>query len=138
MIIIFNKLKLRIKRCLDITNLEEELSLTQRELKGYKAVNEVTIKRHSDNINYNAQAIDSLHRTIENVIHIGTDIHENHHGRSWAVICIEGKLNIVKFVDLDRKDAREILNFLKHFEGGRHCVDAPYKEVFYEGLFKFK
>lgn len=59
------------------------------------------------------------------------------YGRSWAVICVEGNINIVKFIDLDTKDARDVLDFLKHFEAGRHCIDVPYKEMFYDGLFKF-
>lgn len=137
-IIIFNKLKLKIKGYLGIAKLEEELKMTQRELREYKTVNKAAIERLFNDINYNAQAINSLHRAIENVVHIGTDVQENRSGHSWAVVCIEGKLNIVKFVDLDRKDAREILDFLKHFEGSRHCIDAPYKEMFYDGLFKFQ
>lgn len=80
--------------------------------------------------------INVLHNTIENIVHIGTDIRCEGRG-SWAVICIEGKMNIVKFVDLDRKDAREVMNFLKSFEAGRHCIDTPYKEMFYDGLFEF-
>jgi hypothetical protein len=76
---------------------------------------------------------------VENVVYIGTDVvqHPNNYNHSWAVICIEGNMNIVKFVDLDRKNAREILDFIKHFEAGRHCVDSPYKQMFYDGLFKF-
>ena len=83
------------------------------------------------------ESANTLHDTVENVVHIGTDVNRNETGHSWAVVCVEGNINIVKFVDLDRKDAREILDFLKHFEAGRHCVDSPYKEMFYDGLFKF-
>jgi len=80
-----------------------------------------------------------LHNTIENVVHIGTDVRENYSNRehSWAVICIEGKINIVKFIELDRKDGREILNFLKHFEAGRHCIDTPRQELFINSMYKF-
>ena len=71
-------------------------------------------------------------------MHIGTDVTVNpNYGRSWSVVCIEGKLNIVKFVDLDRRDGMEVLRFLKQFEAGKHCVDSPYKEFFLEGFFKF-
>jgi uncharacterized protein YebE (UPF0316 family) len=102
------------------------------------------------NLNYNTrndlkqdishfqESVNVLHNTVENVVHIGTDVRRNgYDGHSWAVVCVEGKMNIVKFMDLDRKNAREILDFLKHFEAGRHCIDTPYKEMFYDGLFKF-
>jgi hypothetical protein len=78
-----------------------------------------------------------LHNTIENICHIGTDVHYSKTGRSWAVICIEGNLNIVKFIDLDRKCAQDILYFLKQFEAGKYCIDSPCNEIFYDGLFKF-
>jgi hypothetical protein len=82
-------------------------------------------------------SIDAIHRTVENVVHIGTDVYQSNQGHSWAVVCVEGKMNLVKFVPLDRRDARDILDFLKRFEAGRHCIDTPYKEIFYDGLFKF-
>lgn len=100
-------------------------------------LNDNTRKEIQQNISHFQQSVNTLHDTVENVVHIGTDVHMPQSGRSWAVVCIEGKINIVKFIDLDRKNAREVLDFLKHFEAGRHCVDAPYKEMFYDGIFKF-
>jgi hypothetical protein len=95
------------------------------------------IKYLTKEVNHFNQSIDAIHRTVESVIHIGTDVYKPNQGHSWAVICVEGKMNIIKFIDLDRTDAREIFDFLKHFEAGRHCIDTPYKEFFYDGLFKF-
>lgn len=90
-------------------------------------------------ISHCQESVNVIHNTIENVVHIGTDIHHyNNRDHSWAVVCIEGKMNIVKFVDLGRQDARGISEYLKHFEAGRHCIDTPYKEIFLDGgLFKF-
>ena len=79
-----------------------------------------------------------LHNTIENVVHIGTDVGVHQREHSWAIICIEGKMNIVKFVSLDRNDAMDTLRFLKQFEAGKHCIDTPYKQMFEDGLFKFE
>ena len=100
-------------------------------------LNGSTRKELKQDISHFQESINTLHNTVENVVHIGTDVHRNETGHSWAVICVEGNINIVKFVDLDKKDAREIFDFLKHFEAGRHCVDSPYKQMFYDGLFKF-
>ena len=96
------------------------------------------INDNVNNISHCQESVNILHNTIENVVHIGTDVTINpDYGRSWSVVCIEGKMNIVKFVDLDRRDGMEVLRFLKQFEAGKHCVDAPRKEFFYEGIFKF-
>ena len=96
------------------------------------------INNSENNILHCQESVNILHNTIENIVHIGTDVVVNpNYGRSWSVVCIEGKLNIVKFVDLDRRDEMEVLKFLKQFEAGKHCIDAPHKEFFMEGLFKF-
>lgn len=95
------------------------------------------LKYLNKEVNHFNQSIDAIHNTVENIVHIGTDVYQPDRGHSWAVVCIEGKMNFVKFIDLNRKDARDIFYFLKHFESGRHCIDAPYKEMFYDGLFKF-
>jgi hypothetical protein len=101
------------------------------------SLNSGTRKEIEQKISHFQESVNTLHNTVENVVHIGTDVRVNERERSWSVICIEGKMNIVKFVDLDSRDARSILDFLKHFEAGRHCIDTPYKEMFYDGLFKF-
>lgn len=84
------------------------------------------------------KSINVLHDTIESVVHIGTDVDMGCQPHSWAVVCIEGKMNVVKFIDLKNKDAKEILDFLKCFDAGRHCIDAPSKDIFNDGLFKFE
>lgn len=97
-----------------------------------------SINSSANDISHCQQSVNTLHNTIENVVHVGTDVDVNpNYGRSWSVVCIEGKLNIVKFVDLERRDAMDVLRFLKQFEAGKHCIDTPHKEFFYEGLFKF-
>jgi hypothetical protein len=121
-----------------------EIDKLENNYKDYKLANENNIwnlnndiRMINKRISNNTYAIDTLHATIENVVHIGTDIRRDYNGNSWAVICIEGKMNVVKFVDLNGKDIREVLHFLKQFEAGRHCIDTPYREMFYDGLFKF-
>ncbi len=101
------------------------------------SLNTSTYRDLGNKISHFQESVITLHNTVANVVHIGTDVHRENTGHSWAVVCIEGKINIVKFIDLDRKDASDILSFIKQFEAGRHCVDAPYKEMFYNGVFKF-
>ena len=142
-----NKIKnciwIKLRKFLCIDNIENEFR--KHETKNKYEVESLQYQVNSNyktlnkNISHFQESVNTLHTTVENVVHIGTDVHyaPDNYNHSWAVICVEGKINIVKFIPLDRKDARDIMHFLKHFESGRHCVDTPYKEMFYNGLFKF-
>lgn len=53
--------------------------------------------------------------TTDNCVSVGVDVHSM--GRSWAVININGeKTHVLKFIDMDKKTAREITGFLRRFE----------------------
>jgi hypothetical protein len=145
-----NWLKKKLRKWLDIDTLNSELSNLKGEFSSHNKRNicdlhllydQISISHQSlkEDISHFQQSVNTLHKTVENVVHIGTDVRNNINNRehSWAVICIEGKMNIVKFVELAREDGRYVLDFLKQFESGRHCIDAPCKEMFYDGLFKF-
>ena len=111
-----------IENSTTFNNLQNRISNSHTSLKG--------------DISHFQESVNTLHRTVENVVHIGTDVDFHPNGHSWAVVCVEGKINIVKFIPLDRQDARSILDFLKQFGRGRHCIDAPSRLMFDE-LFKF-
>ena len=141
-------LRNKLRKFLYIDNLESKFSdqisrFDNHEKSNQYQINNLTDRissNHKDlknNISHFQDSVNVLHNTIENVVHIGTDFCRDDYGHSWAVVCIEGKINIVKFIDLNRKDAKYIFDFLKQFEGGRHCVDTPYKEMFMDGFFKF-
>lgn len=74
-------------------------------------LNDRTLKKVQQDISHFQQSVNTLHNTVENVVHIGTEVNYNCSEKSWAVICIEGKINVVKFIDLDRKYIIEILDF---------------------------
>ena len=65
--------------------------------------------------------------TLRNIVSVGADVvpAEMSREHSWAVVCIEGNCNIVKFIDLKGKDFHYILDVLKQYEGSRMCIDAP-------------
>lgn len=137
-----NWLKVKLRKFLDVEELASKFNnhVDSNYVSFSNLYNTISVinRNLTKDISHLQESINILHRTIENVVHIGTDVTRNNDGEhSWAVICIEGKINIVKFVDLGRKDAQYVLDFLKQFEAGRHCVDAPYRDMFYNGLFKF-
>lgn len=91
------------------------------------------------NLYNNSEDIKILHNTIKNVVSVGADVVPNivSGERSWAVVCIEGNYNIVKFIDLHGADYKYILDVLKQFEGSRMVVDAP-RFTYFEDAFKMK
>jgi uncharacterized protein YbaA (DUF1428 family) len=108
------------------------------DIQGFRNSVELQTNRFYERFQHNDEAISTLHNTIENVVHIATDIeYRETNSRSWAVVCVEGKINIVKFIDLNGRDAREIMMYLKQYEAGRHCIDFPGKDLLYDGFFKF-
>lgn len=50
-------------------------------------------------------------------------INEEH---SWAVVCIAGKPEYVKFIPLNGADARTVIEFLRHFQYSNQIVDSPF------------
>jgi hypothetical protein len=134
----------KLKMYLEIDILEEKLNTGVNEIENAKFNINTDIKNIDDRIDLiykdvcnNKDDINTIHTTIENVVHIGTDVRQYRGEHSWAVVCIEGNMNIVKFVDLNGRYARDILDFLKQFEAGRHCIDTPNSPIFYSELFKF-
>lgn len=110
------------------------IKVIEAEFDRYKSLNDFAMNDQDRNINSlrkslrsSEDKINTLHTTLSNVVSFGSDIYknQNRYDRSWAVVCIEGNNNIVKFVDLSSKDARDVLNVLKSFEGGRYVNDTP-------------
>jgi hypothetical protein len=84
------------------------------------------------------EQINALNRTLQSVVSLGTDVVRPTEGsKSWAVVCIEGRYNIVKFIDLQGQDYRHILDYLKQFECSRRVIDTPYKQMFEESFVWF-
>lgn len=84
---------------------------------------------HGGRLSKHDKEIEALHNTVSNVVSIGVDHVPHDRGSSWAVVCIEGKYNVVKFVPLHKSDVNHMLDFLKQFEAGRHVIDTPYKFI---------
>ncbi|MEK4006540.1 hypothetical protein [Paenibacillus sp. FSL H3-0333] len=124
----FDKLKMnlrnRLKSILGVTDLENELTNFKRTTGSSLNRQEEEIKLIHKHIQNSNIKIETLHNTLSNVVSMGSDI-TPYEGNSWAVVCIEGNHNIVKFFDLSRQDGREMLRMLKSFEGGKYVNDTP-------------
>ena len=82
--------------------------------------------------------LSDCHKFMNSICDVGTDVgFYNEH--SWAVICVHGKMDYVKFVDMSQADIRSIANFLKHFEYSNRVTDSPlfHKEAFEDMIKKW-
>lgn len=61
---------------------------------------------------------------MNSMIDVGTDIGFYSDDHSWAVVCIKGHPEYVKFIPLSHRDAHEVLEFLKHFKYSDRVIDS--------------
>ena len=76
------------------------------------------------------------HKFMNNICDVGTDVGFRTNDHSWAVICIHGKKDYVKFVDMDQSDIRTIASFLKTFEYSNKVTDSPLHRGYIEDMIK--
>lgn len=80
----------------------------------------------AENQLHNAEKeVEECRRLITQLVDIGVDVGFHSEDHSWAVICIEGHPEYVKFLPLNHGDARDVLRFLKQFEYSKRIVDSP-------------
>jgi len=121
-----NYFRVRLRRFLGIDDVESKIDKLGRGMDYYQKSN---ISYHDclrDRINSHSDKINAIHTTLESVVSIGADVVPYDHRGSWAVVCIEGKVNRIKFVNLNRANVEDIMRFLKHYEAGRHTIDSPF------------
>lgn len=69
--------------------------------------------------------VEECRKLLTQLVDIGVDVGFHTEEHSWAVICIAGKQEYVKFLPLNSGDARDVLRFLKQFEYSRQVIDSP-------------
>lgn len=97
------KITIWLKKILGITALETKIGILE----------------------YRLSEVNKQIQNLEDKYQIGVDISPRP-GESWAVICIQGKLqDSVRFVALGENEARDILRFIKQFDRNSKVIDAP-------------
>lgn len=99
-----------IKNILGITQLEEELSSSKK-----------VIANLRDHEKFACNEIAQLKSLIE----VGADIHVHNERENWAVVCVKGKPDYVKFVHLGHREVRDIQRFLSQFDRKNVTLDLP-------------
>lgn len=71
------------------------------------------------------ELLDNCRKLLNQICDVGVDVGFRDEEHSWAVICIAGHPEYVKFLPLTHKDARGVLDFLKQFQYSKRIVDSP-------------
>jgi hypothetical protein len=71
-------------------------------------------------------------RKINSKLCLGVDVHFE--GKNWAVLCVDGKPAMIRFIPLGKQDAIELRHFLERFKNNNVVLDLPMG--FPEGYFK--
>lgn len=129
----FNKVKLKIKNkikeFLGIYTIIDEINKTKR----YIDYQNSSINKRINELN---DKVESLHRTLQEVVKVGVDV-EYRDCDSWAVVCYNHIPNtpIVKFIPLHNYNGKEITEFLRRFDSGKYKIDTPMRYINEELLY---
>ena len=105
-----------------------------------KQIEESTSRLRSASIQLcnSEKEIEECRRLLTQFVDMGVDVDFHSDDHSWAVICIAGKPEYVKFMPLAHKDAKCVLDFLKQFQYSRQVIDSPFafREMVRDRIFK--
>lgn len=134
------KIKQKIKDWLfaeelkDIQQIKKEYEYV---IKTYKRSKDLLTEAYNEHMKSREIIVD-CQKFMNSICDVGTDV-GLYNDHSWAVICIHGKADYVKFVDMSREDIMTVARFLKQFEYSNRVTDSPigYKQFFEDMIVKF-
>ena len=87
-----------------------------------------------DKHNKSYTLLEDCRKFMNSICDVGVDV--GHYGadHSWAVICVHGKIDYVKFVDMNQRDIMDIANFLRRFEYSNRATDSPLHKRYIEDM----
>ena len=148
------KLKEKIKNWLlkeelnEIEKIKDKLQATEIEVKEIKETCDECLQRIDQAHKMLLEEINKHHKSyvlledcrkfMNSICDVGTDVGFKSDDHSWVVICVHGKMDYVKFVDMKQRDIMEITSFLKRFEYSNRVTDSPlYKKVIEDMIVKW-
>ena len=72
-----------------------------------------------------AKEVEECRKLVAQLVDIGVDVGFHTEEHSWAVICVAGRPEYVKFLPLNGENTREVINFLKRFQDSHRIIDSP-------------
>ena len=130
------KLKDKLKNWLfkeELNDIKETKEKYDELLKSVERAREVTMEaREMHDKSY--ALLEDCHKFMNSICDVGTDVGFRSNDHSWAVICVHGKMDYVKFVDMHQSDIRTIVSFLKNFEYSNRVTDSPINNALFKDL----
>lgn len=121
------KLKEKLKNWLfkkELNDLQELKDKYDILIKSTERAN--TMANEAQEMHHKSQVLlEDCHKLMNSICDVGVDVGFNSTDHSWAVICVHGKIDYVKFVDMHQSDIRTIVEFLKHFKYSNMVTDSP-------------
>ena len=123
----FQKLKEKIRKWLleilqpDIDALKNEIDESNATLKIAQSNCNDATRQLKISIQQNKEMKKMYNQITDVAVDVG--FHDQYH--SWAVVCVAGRPEYVKFMPLSGADARTVMNFLRQFQYSRLIVDSP-------------
>ena len=114
----------------DIKETKEKYDELQKSVKRAVALTNEACNMH----NKSHILLEDCRKFMSSICDVGTDIGYRSVDHSWAVICVHGKMDYVKFVDMKQSDIRSIVNFLKNFEYSNRVTDSPLNKRMIEDM----
>lgn len=71
------------------------------------------------------QLLDDCQKTMNAVCDVGVDVGMYGYEHSWAVVCVKGKKEYIKFMPLNDESVYDVINFLKKFKYSNKVIDSP-------------
>ena len=121
------KLKEKLKNWLFKEELNDIKETKEKYDELHKSVYEayMILQKAEEMHNNSHDLLSDCHKFMNSVCDVGTDIGFKTSDHSWAVICVHGKMDYVKFVDMHQSDIRTIVSFLKNFKYSNMVTDSP-------------
>lgn len=81
--------------------------------------------------------LEECRKLLNQICDVGVDVGIRREEHSWAVVCIAGKSEYVKFIPLNCGDARQVIDFLKRFQYSKRVIDSPiaFRSILGEEMF---
>lgn len=123
----FQKLKEKIRKLLleilqpDIDALKNEINESTTALRFATNNCNEAARQCQISIQQNEEMKKMYNQITDAAVDVG--FHDSEH--SWAVVCIAGRPEYVKFIPLSGADARTVRNFLRQLQYSQTIVDSP-------------
>lgn len=129
----FQKLKEKIRKWLleilqpDIDALKNEIDESNTTLK----IAQSNCDEAARQCQISTKQNEEMKKMYNEITDVAVDVGFHDSERSWAVVCIAGRPEYVKFIPLSGADARTVMNFLRQFQYSRTIADSPlrFKDV---------